>query len=176
MSSIEKPLYTVTASEFEIEIRTYAPMLLAQIEEVGEREISIKNGFRALADYIFGANSSSEKIPMSAPVFQKKIGDNLWEIAFFIPPSYKIENLPTPQNKKIELKKIESKSFVAIRFFGAHEKDLLQKKENELKEFIKKKKLECLVDPIYAFFSRPSTPDSLRYNEILFEIRKKSAS
>ncbi len=71
MSRVEQPKYTVEASSNGIEIRTYEPMLIAQVTVEGEREEAIRNGFRQIADYIFGDNQASDKIAMTSPVTQQ---------------------------------------------------------------------------------------------------------
>ena len=70
MSQVDEPKYNVIYSQSNIEIREYAPMLIAQVEVVGERKSAISLGFRMLADYIFGNNKSVSKIGMTAPVSQ----------------------------------------------------------------------------------------------------------
>ena len=57
MSNVEKPDYEVIASRENFEIRRYAPMIIAEVEVEGKREDAIGDGFRLLADYIFGNNT-----------------------------------------------------------------------------------------------------------------------
>ena len=54
MSNVEKPDYKVVQSEQNIEIRQYDPMIIAEVEVEGKREDAIREGFRLLADFIFG--------------------------------------------------------------------------------------------------------------------------
>ena len=54
MSNVEKPDYKVIQFEQNIEIRQYEPMIIAEVEVDGKREDAIRDGFRLLADYIFG--------------------------------------------------------------------------------------------------------------------------
>lgn len=72
MSQVSEPKYTVISSEANMEIREYAPILVAQVTVTGEREPAISAGFRLLADYIFGNNEGSQKIKMTAPVVQQE--------------------------------------------------------------------------------------------------------
>ena len=71
MSNVEKPGYKVIQSEQNIEIRQYDPMIIAEVEVEGKREDAIREGFRLLADYIFGNNKMGDVISMTAPVEQK---------------------------------------------------------------------------------------------------------
>jgi hypothetical protein len=54
MSDVEKPKYQATALTNEIELRSYDPMLVAMVQMSGSRKDAISEGFRVLADYIFG--------------------------------------------------------------------------------------------------------------------------
>jgi hypothetical protein len=68
MSNVEQPDYKLITSEENIEIRDYSPMILAEVEVSGERKQAIREGFKILADYIFGNNTSNIKMEMTAPV------------------------------------------------------------------------------------------------------------
>ncbi len=68
MSDVEQPDYKVVTSEENIEIRDYPPMILAEVEVSGERKQAISEGFKILADYIFGNNILNKKMEMTAPV------------------------------------------------------------------------------------------------------------
>ena len=71
VSNVEQAKYSVVASEKDIEIRNYAPVIVAETEVAGERDKAISEGFRTIADYIFGSNLSSQKVVMTAPVTQQ---------------------------------------------------------------------------------------------------------
>src|SRR6476620_10801641 len=71
VSNVEQPKYSVVASEKDIEIRNYAPVIVAETEVAGERDKAISEGFRTIANYISGNNLSSQKVAMTAPVTQQ---------------------------------------------------------------------------------------------------------
>ena len=71
VSNVEQPKYSVVASEKDIEIHNYAPVIIAETEVAGEHDNAISEGFRTIADYIFGNNFSSQKVAMTAPVTQQ---------------------------------------------------------------------------------------------------------
>lgn len=72
MSNVETPEYKVVKSQNAIEIRQYGPMLIAEVQMDGKRGDAIGNGFRLLADYIFGNNIANQDIAMTAPVQQQE--------------------------------------------------------------------------------------------------------
>ena len=183
VSNVEQPKYTVAGSSGNIEIRYYAPMIVAEVEVTGERREAIGKGFRLIADYIFGNNRGSKKVAMTAPVSQQaseKIAmtapvtqqgeGNSWKVHFVMPSSYTMETLPKPNNPAVKLKEIGGKRFVAIRFNGMGGKESLERHTKELEAFLNAKNLTPLSPPTYAFYNPPWTLPFLRRNEVLIEV------
>jgi hypothetical protein len=183
VGNVEQPKYQVVESSGNIEIRDYAPMIVAEAEVAGDRRDAIGKGFRIIADYIFGNNTSAQKVPMTAsvtqqgsekiamtaPVTQQDDG-NIWRVRFVMPSSYTIETLPKPNNPAVKLKEIGAKRYAVIRFSGMAGEDSLKRRTEELNAFISMKNLTPLSDPTYAFYNPPWTLPSLRRNEVMVEI------
>jgi len=72
MSNVETPNYEVLEQKNKIEIRQYQPMIIAEVQVDGKREDAVGDGFRLLADYIFGNNIVEKDIEMTAPVQQQE--------------------------------------------------------------------------------------------------------
>jgi DNA gyrase inhibitor GyrI len=183
VSNVEQPKYQIAESSSNIEIRDYPPMIVAEVEVSGDRRDAIGKGFRNIADYIFGNNTTAQKVPMTAPVIQRgseKIamtapvtqqGDgNTWRVRFIMPSSHTMEALPKPNNPAVELKKIGAKRYVVIRFSGMAGEGRLKRYTEELNAFISAKKLTPLSAPTYAFYNPPWTLPFLRRNEVMVEI------
>jgi len=183
VSNVEQPKYEVVESSGNIEIRDYAPMIVAEVDVTGGRRDAIGKGFRIIADNIFGNNTTAQKLPMTAAVTQQdseKIamtapvtqqGDgNTWRVRFIMPSSYTMETLPKPNNPAVELKQIGAKRYAVIRFSGMAGEDSLKRYTEELNAFIGAKKLTPLSAPTYAFFNPPWTLPFLRRNEVMVEI------
>ena len=68
MSNVERPKYTVTWSEANIETRQYNAMIIAEVAIEEKRKDAITQGSRLLTDYIFGNNATQNKVKMTAPV------------------------------------------------------------------------------------------------------------
>ena len=183
VSNVEQPKYKVVESSDNIEIRDYAPMIVAEAEVFGDRREAIGKGFRIIADYIFGNNTASrklamtapvtqqvsEKIAMTAPVTQKGAG-NSWKVHFVMPSNYTMETLPTPNNPAVKLKEIGGKRFAAIRFSGMGGTDSLKRHTKELDYFLSAKSFTPLSPPTFAFYNPPWTLPFLRRNEVLIEV------
>lgn len=183
MSNVEQPKYTVAESYGDIEIRDYAPMIVAETEVTGTRELAISEGFRTIADYIFGNNITSRQIKMTAPVTQEpsepiamtapvtQQGDgDTWRVRFVMPSKHTMESLPVPKNPAVKIKQMPSKRFAAIRFSGLPNNGKLRKQTARLEKLISKKELNAISVPSYAFYNPPWTLPFLRRNEVLIEI------
>ena len=183
MSNVEKPDYKVIQSEQNIEIRQYEPMIIAEVEVEGKREDAIRDGFRLLADYIFGNNTVQQVISMTAPVQQKE-NQNIamtapvqqqsmgksWRMSFVMPSKYRLDSLPVPNNNRVRLKEILTKKFVVIEFSGTNSNENVTKHENQLMNYIEANQINIIGSPKYAFYNAPWTLPFLRRNEVMIEI------
>ena len=183
VSNVEQPKYKVVESSGNIEIRDYAPMIVAEAEVSGDRREAIGKGFRIIADYIFGNNTAAQKVPMTAPAAQQvseKIAmtapvtqqgeGNSWKVYFVMPSNYTMDTLPKPNSRAVVLKEIPTKRYAAIRFSGMGGESSLRRHTMQLNEFLSAKKLMPLSAPTYAFYNPPWTLPFLRRNEVLVEI------
>jgi hypothetical protein len=129
-SGTEEPPFTVIAQLGALEIRRYAPRLVAEIEVTGD-EVSARNqAFRPLAAYIFGENLTGERIGMTAPVAQagerigmtapvaQSGGDGTWRIGFFMPARYTAASLPRPRDPRITIRGVPEAEVAVLRFSG----------------------------------------------------------
>ena len=68
----EEPEFSLIKKEGDFEIRSYAPKIIAEVKVKGSYDDATSAGFKLLADFIFGNNTStnneSSKIEMTAPV------------------------------------------------------------------------------------------------------------
>ena len=185
MSNVEKPDYKVIQSEQNIEIRQYEPMIIAEVEVDGKREDAIRDGFRLIADYIFGNNTVEQNISMTAPVQQKEnqkiamtspvqqqLAGKSWQISFVMPSKYNMDSLPVPNNNRVRLKEILTKKFVVIEFSGTNSNENVIEHENQLMNFIEANQINIIGSPKYAFYNAPWTLPFLRRNEVMIEINQ----
>ncbi len=184
MSDVERPDYEVVSTpEQNIEIRRYEPMIIAQVTMQGEREEAIGDGFRLLADYIFGNNTvsqeiamtapvqqqASEKIAMTAPVQQQAEGND-WTVSFVMPSDYTMETLPKPNNDRVTLMQVPARRVIAIEFSGTNSDDNIAEHEQQLKATIQANNLQTTGAPTYAFYNPPWTLPPMRRNEVMIEL------
>ena len=184
-SNVEHPKYSVVKKDGNIEICDYPSMIVAEVDVSGERDPALNQGFREIANYIFGNNLSSRKVGMTAPVTQQasqKIamttpvtqqGDGKnWQVRFIMPAKYTMQTLPKPNNPSVKLKEIDSEMFAVIRFSGLAGKASLDRHTKELEAYLRSNNMKALGAPTYAFYNPPWTLPFLRRNEIMIEVAR----
>ena len=183
MSDVEKPKYQATALTNEIELRSYDPMLVATVQMSGSRKDAISEGFRVLADYIFGNNTLEQNISMTAPVEQQagqKISmtapvqqqqrSNSWMISFVMPKQFTLTTIPKPNNEMVKINEVPAQRFITIRFSGSNSDDNIRKNESALFNYIAQNKINVTGEPKYAFYNPPWTLPFMRRNEIMVQL------
>jgi effector-binding domain-containing protein len=170
MSDVEQEKYSVVHQyQDNIEIRKYEPKLIAQVTVNGERHKAISEGFKQIADYIFGNNIEHNKIAMTAPVTQTKY-EHSWVVYFTMPSSYTIKTIPKPVNNNVTLKEVPQKIIASITFSGTSSQENIAEYEAKLRNFLQINNLNSVSDVSYAFYNPPWTLPPLRRNEVMFEI------
>ncbi len=126
--------YTLIKKLDKIEIRKYKSSIYASFIPKNEKERN--SSFRKVASFIFGDNTNNEKISMTSPVVIKIHND--YEMAFIMPKKYKLENLPKPNNKEINIYTQPGTLKACISYSGYTNKAVENKKINELKNILLK--------------------------------------
>jgi SOUL heme-binding protein len=185
MRRVEEPKFTLVEQAGAFELRDYPPLLVAEATMKGERSVAINDGFRVIADYIFGNNIAAEKVAMTAPVTQQSneavamtapvtqqaAGDS-WTVRFIMPSGYTLETLPKPKNPAVVLKQIEGQRMAVIRFSGSADDTLLQQQTQVLTAEITKRSLSPTAAATFAFYDPPWTLGFLRRNEVMIPVGK----
>jgi len=96
--------------------------MIAEVLVRGNLKQSSSNGFRSIADFIFGNNIASsgkaEKISMTAPVVMKPkseiLGEHIneWLMHFVMPSDYTNLTIPKPKNPNVKLRSIEKRRWL----------------------------------------------------------------
>ena len=115
--------------------------------------------------------ATSEKIPMTAPVNQEKVGGK-WRITFMMPLQYTLETLPEPLDPKVKLIKVPGLLMAALNYSGTWSRGRYEDKENRLKELIRERSLKIVGEPVFARYNPPFMPWFLRRNEGLTPVSR----
>jgi len=184
--AIEKAKYNILESDLDFEIRQYAPQIVAETLVEGDFDKVGKEGFRRLFNYISGNNrkkqpiamtapvtqeGKSEKIAMTAPVTQE-MADNKWRITFLMPSDYALEDLPEPLDTRVALKQEPGRLVAAIKYSGTWSQTRYEEKKAILEDFIARRGLNTVGEPIWARYDPPFKPWFLRRNEVLIPVEK----
>lgn len=188
MADVAEPDYAVVREDGPFEVRRYQPMIVASVEVTGTRRSAASEGFRALADYIFGANvppgaagrpatmveetatRDGDKIDMTAPVLQKPGREETWTVSFVMPESFTMETLPRPKSSAVALEARAFETVAVLRFSGLATMRRLTAKETALRMWMDKAGLAAVGGPRYAFYDPPWTLPFLRRNEVIIPI------
>ena len=190
--AIESPRYETVRKDNKFEIRDYEEYILAEVEIDGDFGSALQKGFRVLADYIFGGNTSrarinmtvpvteqavvSEKIEMTSPVTSSPVEEGKkYIIAFTMPSKYTLESLPEPENKRISFRKVSKQKVAALRFSGNLSSKLASRKAKELETWLNENKYSKKTGFVFAQYNPPWIPGIFRRNEMLTEVRQATA-
>lgn len=180
----ETPEYEIEADHDSFEVRRYPPRLVAEVTVGGNARQATNDGFRILADFIFGNNTSrrkagmsplerkSEKIEMTVPVERTASGDK-WVIAFTMPSKYTRKTLPIPKDSRIHIRELPARRYAVLRFCGIPSEAMVERLIERFEEIVEDSKLaRTRAKPIFARYDPPWTPGLLRRNEIFLELAK----
>jgi len=186
--AVEEPKYSVLEKTPPFELRSYAPMILAEVQEEGDLDEASSRGFRMIAAYIFGQNQVSEKIAMTSPVAVEEqapksakiamttpvnieANAGKWIVSFVMPSEYTLESLPKPLNSKVQLRQIPAVKRAVISFSGFYNANTVAEKTVELEQWMKTKNLQAAGAPKFARYNPPWTLPFMRRNEIMIDVR-----
>ncbi len=135
-------------------------MIIAQVALKGSMETISRNGFRMLANYIFGNNTGdngrSQKISMTAPVVVTK-NTNEWLLYFVMPTIYTLANLPRPNDPTIKIQQQDSQVIAVLKFSGWVNEKKFNEKIIELNHWISEQGLKAKGEAILDRYNPPWT-------------------
>lgn len=194
--SVKTPPYAVVEKRNGYEIRAYEPYLTAQVEVTGTYDEALNEGFRVLADYIFGNNTKQVSIEMTAPVLEgqsekmamtapvtvqdsevlefapvtERVKETNRIVSFVMPFEYTLETLPKPNNPRVEIVPQEARKVAVLRFAWFRNGERVAKKKQELLSLLAKDAVTVQGEPAYAGYNAPLTAPWMNRNEILIEV------
>ncbi|MFN0061300.1 MAG: SOUL family heme-binding protein [Myxococcaceae bacterium] len=185
--AIETPKYDIVRRYADFEVRSYAPIVVAETQVNGERSAVGNEAFSRLAGYIFGKNRASQKIAMTAPVTQEpeksvriamtapvnqvETSPNSWVVQFTMPSSFTLTTLPKPNDPRVTLREVPARTVAAIRYSGTWSQSNYDKHLAALRGALAREGLVAGSEPIWARYDPPYKPWFMRTNEILIEVQ-----
>ncbi len=182
----EEASYTVLTSDDSIELREYAPQVIAETRVEAGFDEAGEIAFRRLFGYISGDNVASREISMTAPVVADDLGAGQeiemtapvvqqqsgagWRFAFVLPSSFTLATAPAPTSGDVNLVLEPRKTVAALRYRGGWDEDAFRRNVETLRAWMAAQKLEAASPPRAAGYDPPWTLPFLRRNEVLIDV------
>jgi methionine-S-sulfoxide reductase len=179
IASIEVLPYSVLDSSKEYEVRRVDAHIVAEVTVGGDYQEASNNGFRKVADYIFGNNVSKEKVAMTTPVVEtpsEKVamttpvvnsepenGERV--IGFVMPAEYNIDTLPIPNNDEVRIREVPAQTLAVLRFSWFATEARFEKKKAQLTQALERDGIE-FQEIQTARYNPPVTPPFMLRNEV----------
>jgi hypothetical protein len=188
-SGTEEPHYTVVETLGALQIREYGPRIAAETTVTGNELSSRSDGFRRLAGYIFGGNSSrasiamtapvaqstSQTIAMTAPVVQDQTAPGEWRIRFFMPANYTLDTLPRPNDPAVHIVSVPPQTYGVYRYTGSIDAAATETARRELLRLLQGSGWSPTGEPVSWFYDPPWTLPFLRRNEAAVTVERPKA-
>jgi len=186
--NIEEPQYQVISSNNVYEVRQYQSYIIAETSVSGTYNEAMSSGFRNIADYIFGNNTSSEKIAMTAPVADdlgkntasEKIamtvpvieqGNNQERtISFVMPSKYTLETIPKPNTSFVTLREVPATKMAVLRYSWYTNEQRIKEKSDLLLDALQKDGVLVTGQVSSARYNPPFSIPILLRNEVMVEV------
>lgn len=173
-SNVDEPEYEMIQTlDDKTEIRAYRSTIIAKTYVHSTFKDAGNEGFRKLAGYIFGNNSTNTKIAMTAPVGQYHDNDGHW-ITFVMPKNFKVETLPDPGDSSVIITPEGPSIKAVISYRGGWSRELYTENLEKLRKTLQSSEWVPQGKPLWARYNPPSSPWFLRRNEIMLTVVKKS--
>jgi hypothetical protein len=183
--AIEEPQYKVVRRIDDIELRQYAPYVVAEVVLDTTAEDAGKLAFPILAGYIFGKNKGERKFEMTAPVTQSAAPAPLdskaavtqtavaggIRVQFVLPKGVTLESAPEPLDPRVQLRLVPAAQWAVIRYSGTWSQSNYREHLDLLKSALDAAGVATQGEPVLARYNAPFTPWFMRRNEIWLAVR-----
>lgn len=184
--AIEEPSYQVLRTLGNIELRQYAPYVVAEVVIPDGGGDAGNQAFPILAGYIFGKNKGEKtfamttpvtqtaapmKMAMTAPVTQAAAPGGGQLIQFVLPKSVTLETAPEPEDPRVQLRQVPALQWAAIRYSGTWSQANYDEHLGLLRAALVKEGIATQGEPVLSRYNGPFTPWFLRRNEIWLALR-----
>lgn len=169
--AVEEPAYEVLRSFGTVELRQYAPYVVAEVVVQGADDDAGSQAFPILAGYIFGKNKGEKKFAMTAPVTQTAAPGGGKLVQFVLPQGVTLDTAPEPLDPRVQLRQVPAQRWAAIRYSGTWSQANYNEHLALLRVALEKEGVATQGEPVLARYNAPFTPWFLRRNEIWLALR-----
>ena len=183
--AIEEPDFQVIRKFDNIELRQYAPYVVAEVVLNATAAEAGSQAFPILAGYIFGKNKGEKKLAMTAPVTQTAAPVRLDMTApvtqaavaggtlvqFVLPKGVTLATAPEPIDPRVQLRLVPAGNWAVIKYSGTWSQANYQEHLDQLKAALETARVTTQGEPVLARYNPPFTPWFMRRNEIWLALR-----
>jgi SOUL heme-binding protein len=184
-NAIEEPDYEVIKKFDQVELRQYAPYVIAEVVLDSSYQDAGNKAFPILAGYIFGKNKGERKFAMTAPVIQTAVPVKMemtapviqtsvaggMNVQFVLPKGVTLETAPEPIDQRVKLRLVPAATWAVIQYSGSWSQANYLEHLNELKASLEAASLTTQGEPVLARYNGPMTPWFMRRNEVWLALR-----
>ena len=194
MFDLEEPVFDIIQKDAGFELRSYRPMVVAEVMVQGDVARAGKEGARLVKDYIFreglnkpadGSLAGSEKISMTLPVTMEKAPEKIamtvpvtmapgasanYRLHFVMPSKYTLQSLPKPTDPRVSLREVPAQKVAAVRFSKFSTEGVIAAQTTLLQGWMAQQGLKPAGKPQFARYDPPFVPPLLRRSEILIAV------
>ena len=182
--AIEEPDFELLRRLGGVEVRQYAPYVVAEVGVPGPADEAGNRAFPILAGYIFGKNQGERQLAMTAPVTQAPVPQKLamtapvtqtaadggYVVQFVLPKGVTLANAPVPNDQRIRLREVPARRLAVIRYSGFWSQANYDEHLALLTTALREAGQPWTGEPVLSRYDPPITPWFLRRNEIWLEL------
>ncbi len=183
--AIEEPDYQVVRKLDTVELRQYAPYVVAEVVLDSTADEAGNQAFPILAGYIFGKNKGEKKFAMTAPVTQTAAPVRMAmtapvtqaavaggiRVQFVLPKGVTLDTAPEPLDARVQLRLVPASQWAAIRYSGTWSQSNYDQHLVLLKAALDAAGVATQGEPVLARYNAPFTLWFLRRNEVWLAVR-----
>ena len=176
----EEPNFEVTKKFDNVELRQYAPYVVAEVVVNATAQEAGSQAFPILAGYIFGKNKGDKKFAMTAPVTQTAVPVRMdmtapvtqaavaggMLVQFVLPKGVTLATAPEPVDPRVRPRLVPADTLAVIRYSGTWSQTNYQEHLDQLKVILETAGVTTQGEPVLARYNSPFTPWFMRRNEI----------
>lgn len=186
--AIEEPKFSLVLQDDAFELRDYARSVVAEVTVTGNQDEAGRRGFSLLAGYIFGGNTTRQKIAMTAPVTKIPTGEAIamtapvtqiagedpgaaeWRVRFTMPASHRLDDLPLPSDPAVSLHALPPARLAVLRFSGLAGEARVAEATERLLAWVAARGLTTAGPSQMSRYNPPWTPWFMRRNEVMVPV------
>jgi SOUL heme-binding protein len=183
--AIEEPRFELIRQFDTVELRQYAPYVVAEVVLDASAEDAGSRAFPILAGYIFGKNKGERKLAMTAPVTQTAVPVKMemtapvtqaavpggMRVQFVLPEGVTLESAPEPLDPRVQLRLVPASQWAVIRYSGTWSQANYDEHLDKLQAALAAAGVPTQGEPVLARYNSPMTPWFMRRNEIWLALR-----